>query len=78
MSTPLERAEKVFESRGIEGIQAVKIDRIKKAAAELYSIIDSMSVPPGNTEAGRLLSLAKTDIELSVMWAVKAVSRGAM
>lgn len=68
------KASKVFESRGLNG-QEDRVQRIKDSAATLFEQIDSISIPPGNSEAGRLVSLAKTELESSVMWAVKAISR---
>jgi hypothetical protein len=70
----LSRATKVFESRGLNG-QEHLVDGVKRAASTLFWEIDSIPIPPGNTEAGRLVSLAKTALEESVMWATKAVSR---
>lgn len=69
-----QKASKVFESRGIDGKESL-VQRIKDEAASLYDAIDCISIPPGNTEAGRLVALAKTDLESAVMWAVKAISR---
>lgn len=70
------RAMAVFESRGFTNDHdAQHVEAIKATAASLWSLIDNISIPPGNSEAGRLVSLAKTDVEASVMWAVKAVSR---
>lgn len=63
----------VFESRRIERIE--QVDIIKFRAATLLAEIDAISIPPENREAGRLVSLAKTDLENCVMWAVKALSR---
>jgi hypothetical protein len=71
----IERGVKVFESRGFQGNGEQHVEYIKKTAAALWSYFDNISVPPGNTEAGRLVSLAKTELESAVMWAVKAVSR---
>lgn len=68
------RAVKVFESRGLNGHEKL-VDEIKAQAAVLFDKIDSIPVPPGNSEAGRLVALAKTELESTVMWAVKAVSR---
>lgn len=68
-----ERHHKIFESRSINNLH--QVGEIKKRAAILLAEIDGISVPPGNTEAGRLITLAKTDLESSVMWAVKAISR---
>lgn len=71
----IERGVKTFESRGFKENGAEHVEYIKKNAAVLWSYIDNIPVPPGNTEAGRLVSLAKTELESSVMWAVKALSR---
>lgn len=71
----IEKGVKVFESRGFKDNGAEHVEFIKKNAAALWSYIDNIPVPPGNTEAGRLVALAKTDLESSVMWAVKALSR---
>lgn len=68
------RATKVFESRGLNG-QEQQVAALKSKAEELWDEIDSISVPPGNSEAGRLVALAKTELESTVMWAVKALSR---
>lgn len=75
--SPPEYAKKVFESRGLkpEYFGVDSIDAVKYAAAVLFTVVDNIVVPPGNTEAGRLVSLAKTDLESCVMWAVKAISR---
>lgn len=70
----MSRAKKVFESRGLNG-QEEQVARLKSKAEELWDEIDNISVPPGNSEAGRLVSLAKTELESTVMWAVKALSR---
>ena len=38
--------------------------------------LNDISVPPDNAaEVGRLVAIAKTDLESCVMWATKAVSR---
>jgi hypothetical protein len=68
------RAEKVFESRGLQG-RDLLVDEIKQKAAVLYDRLEEIPIPPGNGEAGRLVSLAKTELESAVMWAVKAISR---
>lgn len=69
-----ERAFKTFESRGLNG-QESKIESIKEKAALLWDAFDAIEIPPGNQEAWRLVALAKTELESSVMWGVKAVSR---
>lgn len=70
---PTENHSKVFESREIKRLD--QVDVIKSRAAFLLAEIDSISIPPENREAGRLVSLAKTELESCVMWAVKALSR---
>jgi hypothetical protein len=65
---------KVFESRGLNGNEK-QVDLIKGLCAQLWDAIDDIPIAPGNSESGRLVSLAKTDIEAACMWAVKAVSR---
>lgn len=73
---PSAQAVAVFESRGFaRPDHGEQVDRIKYLASALWTEIDKIAVPPGNSEPGRLLSLAKTDLEGSVMWAVKAISR---
>ena len=72
----IERGKRVFESRGIRD-QEQHVEYIKNSAAVLWSYVDNIQIPPGNSEAGRLVALAKTDIESAVMWAVKALSRNA-
>lgn len=70
----IESSKKVFESRGLNGFEK-EVEAIKNEAAILHSLISHISIAPGNSEAGRLVSLAKTELESAVMWAVKAVSR---
>ena len=72
---PSKNAQKIFESRGFEEGHDRKVNRIKYLAAKLIDAVNDISIPPDNKEVGRLVSLAKTDIESSVMWATKAVSR---
>lgn len=74
VANPTARAIKIFESRSVNG-QEGKVEEIKYLAAHLWDVIDVISVPPGNNEAGRLIALAKTELELTVMWTVKALSR---
>lgn len=68
-----------FESKGIaaDGIELVA--KIKEKAGELDNLLTEISQnSSGSTlkpECNRLTALAKTQLELSVMCAVKAVSR---
>lgn len=72
----MSRGDVVFESRGfVTNNGPEQVARIKTKAAALWDEFDNISVPPGNSEGGRLISLAKTELESAVMWGVKAVSR---
>jgi len=63
----------VFESRGIAGHEA-EIEQIKAMAAALWSAY--VAYCPASAESNRLMSIAKTNLETSVMFAVKSFSRG--
>lgn len=69
------RAKAAFDSRTLPTNGVSQIERIKEKAAYLWDELDSISIPPGNVEAGRLVASAKTRLEETVMWAVKGVSR---
>lgn len=75
VALPSQQAQKVFESRGLNGHEGL-VEDIKIFAGYLFDKLDLIPVPPGNNEAGRLVALAKTELESTVMWAVKAISRG--
>jgi hypothetical protein len=67
-----------FESRGIQKTEDLSlIEDIKAAASQLEDLY--LKIIPNNEsvgpECGRLISVARTNLEQSVMWAVKAVSR---
>lgn len=58
---------------------------IKKAAAQLIDMIDTIHVPDGdgfdekrNAEVARLKALAQTAVEEGAMWAVKAATKPVM
>lgn len=65
---------KTFETRGFGSYEGL-VNQIKEAAAVVLTAFSKISIPSGNAEAARLVSLAKTNLEQSVMWATKAVSR---
>lgn len=48
---------------------------ISTQASLLWDKLDAISIPPGNSQSGRMVALAKTKIEEVVMWATKAISR---
>lgn len=62
----------VFATKGLNGQEAT-IEKVKIKAAELWEIFDDIS--PQLPESRRLTALAKTELESSVMWGVKALSR---
>lgn len=49
-------------------------EAIRKSAAALLDQFNLVPVIPSN-EANRLIGFAKQDLESSIMWAVKALSR---
>lgn len=55
-----------------------RVARIKRAAADLIDLIEEIpsdrETERGN-EAGRLKSLAQTEVESAAMWAVKAATK---
>lgn len=81
--------KEVFESRGLGGREKL-VDKIKELAGLLDDALSEISAPcdgpvadgvqivgiPRSRECLRLTAMAKTELELSVMLAVKAVSRG--
>jgi hypothetical protein len=69
------RAHHAFASLGTESM-IPKMDEIKEIASILWDRIDNIQVSPGNSDSGRMVSISKTKLEETVMWAVKAISRG--
>jgi len=70
-----DKAYKNFNARPITDSQILIVEKIKETASMLWDQLDNISVTPGNAESGRLVALAKTDLENTVMWATKAISR---
>lgn len=68
-----DKAYKVFAGRPVTDDQITTIETIKTQAAMLWDTLDKITSE--NADAGRLVSLAKTELEKSVMWATKAISR---
>lgn len=62
----------VFEQRGLKDQEPIAAI-IKEQAAALWDTLDTITT--GTPEGARLLSIAKTNLETSVMFAVKALSR---
>lgn len=73
---PSNKAMKVFESRGFNHPNSKQLaDDIRVKCAELYDLFDAIPTTPGLSEAGRLVNIAKTELETSSMMAIKALSR---
>lgn len=52
------------------------VAKIKDTAQELYNLYDSMlEIETGNDSRARECARAKTDLETSVMWAVKGITK---
>jgi len=73
-SVPSPESVKVFESRGFPEGGVALCDLIKERAALLHDAYNQ--VVTNNREAGRAVATAATYLELSVMSAVKGISRG--
>ena len=55
--------------------QKAQMDLVKEKAEELMSILDNNTPLPGVSGVkGRCMSIAKTELETSVMWAVKGIT----
>lgn len=67
-----EKHDAVFETREIKNPDLVK--KVKKCAAELLELYEEIAFVPSD-DVSRLAALARTDLEMSVMWAIKAISR---
>ena len=63
------QAHDAFASFGLNG-QEAKVENIKTKAALLWDAIDDISIEP-NAVGGRHVALAKTELEMAVMWAVR-------
>lgn len=50
-------------------------DEIKAKAVELLELFDKAVSKEERSEASRLMNIARTNLEQTIMWAVKAVSR---
>ncbi len=63
----------LFESRNFKSQERADLCMEIKQAASL--LLEKINRIEPNQENGRLISLAKTHLEDSVMWGVKAISR---
>jgi len=60
--------------RPLSDSEKATLDLLKDQAQALHDTISAQPVEMGPSDKARCLSLAKTKLEESVMWAVKAVS----
>lgn len=74
-TTPSETAKKTFEQRQLNDAQIQQIESIKSNASDLYVKISEITTGSTSGESFRLTALAKTNLEQTVLWATKAVSR---
>ena len=65
----------VMGSREMNDAQKHQADRLRQAFEQLNAMLLPPSGTPLTPEAARLFSVARTQLELSCMAAVKAVSR---
>lgn len=55
--------------------QKTQMELIKTKAEELMRVLDLNTPLPGvNGVAGRCMSIAKTELETAIMWAIKGVT----
>ena len=74
MSDEKEKSRKVFESRPVNQAGMTAIEVIHELAASYHELLEEMkraSLP----EAARCFAKAQTDLEQSVMWSTKGISR---
>ncbi len=64
-----------FLSKEMKSDAIVQADAIRQKADELLSLFDNAVSKEERSEASRLMSLARTSLEQSAMWAIKAISR---
>lgn len=74
------KAYETFKSTSLNDEQIQQVEKIKYHAAMLWDKIDDINYGlPGSVlvsaECTRLIALAKTSLEESIMWANKAISR---
>lgn len=67
----------IFGSVVMSDEKKEQCNQISQAAQKIYELIDAVIADPsnGDYQVVRYKALAKTELEASVMWACKAVSR---
>lgn len=58
------------EYKPLSDAQKAQMEMIKEMAQELWDVIDANSTP----DNGRMMAVAKTNLEQAIMWAVKGLT----
>ena len=64
-----------FEYKPMSEEGKVLNDEIKAKAVELMELFEKAVSKEERSEASRLMNIARTNLEQTVMWAIKAVTR---
>lgn len=65
----------VFDTKGLGGHED-RIEAVRTKAAELWDLFNNNGVPEKvSSDAARMFSLAKTNLEQAIMWFTKGTSR---
>jgi len=65
----------IFESRTMSKEAQDEVENIKLHSANLLRMFNKVVSLEERSEASRLMNIARTNLEQTVMWAVKAISR---
>jgi hypothetical protein len=65
----------VFESRPMGSFQVGEMDKLKGDAAVLLHSMNQIVPKEERSEASRLMNIARTNLEQTIMWSIKAISR---
>lgn len=65
----------MFEFKQMNDEAKAKADVLRVKAEELLALFNERVKPEERSEASRLMNLARTNLELSIMLAIKALSR---
>lgn len=64
-----------FEHKEMSKESKIEADSIRQKADELLSILNKSVPTEERSDASRYMNIARTNLEQSIMWAIKAVSR---
>lgn len=65
----------MFDFKEMNDQQKVQTQAIKQKAEELLELFNQSVPSEQRSEASRLMNIARTNLEQSIMWAIKGVSR---